>query len=216
MTDREPLAPWLKSALELGPVLAFLAAYVLLREREIVIAGTAYDGFIIATGAFVPLIAASTFALWRLTGAVSRMQIVTAVLVIVFGGLTVAFNDERFIKIKPTIIYLVFAGLLGLGLLRGQSYLQYVLEGALPLTHTGWMLLTGAPRSFCGDGAGQRGDLAQLLDRYFRGVGYVWPRWARRWRFSWARSCCSSATPCPKASSARAVQRGAGRQSGVP
>ena len=142
MTDREPLAPWLKSALELGPVLAFLAAYLLLREREIVIAGTAYDGFIIATGAFVPLIAASTFALWRLTGAVSRMQIVTAVLVIVFGGLTVAFNDERFIKIKPTIIYLVFAGLLGLGLLRGQSYLQYVLEGALPLTHTGWMLLT--------------------------------------------------------------------------
>lgn len=142
MTEREPLAPWLKSALELGPVLAFLGAYVLLREREIVIAGTAYDGFVIATGAFVPLIAASTFALWRLTGAVSRMQIVTAVLVIVFGGLTVAFNDERFIKIKPTIIYLVFAGLLGLGLLRGQSYLQYVLEGALPLTHTGWMRLT--------------------------------------------------------------------------
>lgn len=142
MNGARTISPGLKSALELGPVLAFLGAYLVLRGREFTIGGTVYDGFVIATGAFVPLIVLSTWALWRLTGHVSKMQVFTAVLVIVFGGLTVALNDERFIKIKPTIIYLVFAGLLGLGLLRGQSYLQFVLEGALPLTRRGWMILT--------------------------------------------------------------------------
>ena len=80
--------------------------------------------------------------LWRLTGRVSRMQLVTLVLVIVFGGLSVWLNDERFFKMKPTIIYLIFGGILGAGLLRRRSYLQLVMEEAVPLTPAGWMILT--------------------------------------------------------------------------
>ncbi len=136
------ISPKLKTALELGPILAFFVAYMLLRDRTFTIGGTAYSGFILITAAFVPLIALSTVILWRLTGQLSKMQIVTLVLVTVFGGLTVWFNDERFFKMKPTLIYLIFAGILGFGLLRGRSYLRMVMDEMLPLREEGWMILT--------------------------------------------------------------------------
>ena len=131
-----------KTALELGPIGLFFAGYLMLRERTFLIGGTEYSGFIVITALFVPLIALSTFALWRLTGKLSRMQVVTLVLVVIFGGLTVWFNDERFFKMKPTLIYLIFAGILGFGLLRGQSYLRLVMEELVPLRREGWMKLT--------------------------------------------------------------------------
>jgi intracellular septation protein len=70
------------------------------------------------------------------------MQIVTLVLVTVFGGLTILLNDERFFKMKPTMIYALFAGILGFGLLRGQSYLRVVMGEMMPMDHEGWMKLT--------------------------------------------------------------------------
>ncbi|CUH40318.1 Intracellular septation protein [Jannaschia seosinensis] len=141
MTER-PGPGWHKTALELGPVAAFFAGYVLLKDQTFTIAGTAYDGFIVVTALFVPLILISTAALWRLTGRLSHMQIVTAVLVTVFGGLSVWLNDERFFKMKPTLIYLLFASVLFFGLYRGRSYLAMVLSEAMPLTPAGWMKLT--------------------------------------------------------------------------
>ena len=125
--------PLLKLGLELGPVLAFFVAYVWLRDQSFVIGDTEYEAFILVTAAFIPLMAACMAVLWLLSGRLSRMQVVTLVLVVVFGGLTVWLNDERFFKMKPTIIYALFAGLLGLGLMRGQSWLQYVMEGMMPL-----------------------------------------------------------------------------------
>ena len=70
------------------------------------------------------------------------MQIITAILVTVFGGLTVWFNDEQFIKMKPSIIYLLFGGILGFGLLRGQSYLRMIMQDMIPLKEEGWIVLT--------------------------------------------------------------------------
>lgn len=134
--------PWLKLVLELGPIALFFIAYLRVRDQTFTIGGTDYDGFILVTAGFVPLLLFTTFLLWRLTGKLSKMQIVTAVLVVVFGGLTVWFNDDRFFKMKPTIIYALFAGVLGLGLLRGQSYLQFVMEEVLPMQPKGWMILT--------------------------------------------------------------------------
>lgn len=134
--------PLLKMALELGPVVLFFVGYLRLRDQMFVIGGTEYDGFIVVTAAFVPLIALSSFILWRLTGHLSKMQVATVVLVTVFGGLSVWLNDDRFFKMKPTMIYLLFGGVLGLGLMRGQSYLKYVMEEVLPLQDAGWMLLT--------------------------------------------------------------------------
>lgn len=134
--------PLLKSGLEYGPIVAFFAAYILLKDRVFTFGGTEYEGFIAVTAGFVPLMILSTLALWRLTGHLSKMQVVTLVLVVVFGGLSVWLNDPRFFKMKPTLIYLFFAGALGFGLLRGHSYLEALMDAHLPLSKDGWLVLT--------------------------------------------------------------------------
>ncbi len=134
--------PLVKTVLELGPIVAFFVGYVRMKDKVFTIGGTEYDGFIIATAAFIPLLLISTGILWALSGKLSKMQLVTAVLVVVFGGMSVWFNDDRFFKMKPTIIYTLFAGILGFGLLRGQSYLKAVMGEMMPLEQEGWMILT--------------------------------------------------------------------------
>ncbi|MCL4188493.1 MAG: septation protein IspZ [Rhodobacteraceae bacterium] len=137
-----PINPGLKLVLELGPILAFFIGYLALRGTTVTLWGRPYEGFILVTAAFIPLVLATTALLWRLSGHLSRMQVATAVLVVVFGGLSVALNDDRFFKMKPSIIYALFAGVLGVGLLRGRSWLQYLMEGLMPLKPEGWMILT--------------------------------------------------------------------------
>jgi intracellular septation protein len=128
--------------LELGPIVAFFIGYSFWKDEVFTIAGAEYGGFIVVTALFIPVMVASTLLLWRLTGVLSKMQVVTLVLVVVFGGLTVWLNDEAFFKMKPTIIYALFAAALGIGLLRGQSYLSLVMGEALPMAREGWMILT--------------------------------------------------------------------------
>jgi intracellular septation protein len=147
MADARPINPYLKQALELGPTLVFFLIYLRIKEDSFVLGGVEYSGFIVATLIFVPLILGAMAVLWAMTGKLSRMQIFTAFMVIFFGGLTAWFNDERFFKMKTSIVYSVFAVILGAGLMRGQSYLAYVMEELLPMAHEGWMLLT---RRLCG------------------------------------------------------------------
>lgn len=133
---------WLKAALEYGPIVAFFIGYVRLKDQTFAIAGADYSGFIVMTALFIPLMVLTTGVLWALTGKLSKMQLATVVLVVIFGGLSVWLNDERFFKMKPTMIYLLFAGVLGFGLMRGQSYLRVVMDEALPMAEQGWMILT--------------------------------------------------------------------------
>lgn len=142
MADEREINPGLKSLLELGPPIAFFVVYLWIRDEVFTIGGTEYGGFIVAAVAFVPILLASIAVLWWLTGKISRMQVFTALMVIVFGGLTAWFNDERFFKMKTTIVYGLFAGLLGLGLLQGRSYLAWVMGEFLPMRDAGWMILT--------------------------------------------------------------------------
>lgn len=142
MTGHRKLNPFVKLALELGPVVLFFVMFGRLKDRSFQFGGAEYSGFIVTTAAFVLLIVATSALLWRLTGRLSRMQLLTLVLVIVMGGLSVWLNDERFIKMKPTLLYLAFAGILGFGLWRGQSYLSLVMDEALPMREEGWMILT--------------------------------------------------------------------------
>lgn len=134
--------PVLKAVLELGPVLLFFIMFGRMKDQTYLIGGTEYSGFIVTTAAFVGLICLTTGVLWALTGHLSRMQILTLVLVVVMGGMSVWLNDERFIKMKPTLLYVIFAAVLGFGLLRGKSYLSAVLDEALPLREEGWLILT--------------------------------------------------------------------------
>lgn len=141
MTEKK-INPALKQVLELGPPLLFFVAYLWVRDETFTIGGVDYDGFIVAAAGFVPILLASIAVLWFLSGRISRMQVFTAVLVVIFGGLTVWFNDERFFKMKTTIVYGIFAAILGLGLLQGRSYLAWVMSEFLPMTDEGWMILT--------------------------------------------------------------------------
>jgi intracellular septation protein len=139
---QKPISPALKQALELGPTVVFFVIYMWIRDDTFTIAGTQYSGFIVAALIFVPIILGSIAALWFLSGTISRMQIFTAFMVLFFGGLTAWFNDERFFKMKTTIVYGCMAGLLAIGLLRGQSWLKVVLGEVLPMRDEGWMILT--------------------------------------------------------------------------
>jgi intracellular septation protein len=141
MAERK-INPVLKQVLELGPTLIFFLVYMRIKDESFVLNDVTYSGFIVAALVLVPLLLASIAALWWLTGSLSRMQIFVAVMVVFFGGLTAWFNDESFFKMKTTIVYGCFALILGVGLLRGTSLLQWVMADALPMKPEGWMILT--------------------------------------------------------------------------
>ena len=147
MSD-DTLPKWVKPLLEFGPIVAFFFAYMRMKETVYTIGSNDYQGFIVVTALFVPLLLVCTGILWKLTGKISPMQIMTVILVTAFGGMTVWLNDDRFIKMKPTLIYLIFGGLLSIGLLRGQSYLRVVMQEALPMQDAGWMILTRRVAAF--------------------------------------------------------------------
>ncbi len=141
MSDKK-INPILRQVLELGPTIVFFLIYLRIRDNTYVWGGTEYTGFIVATLIFVPILLIAMAVLWALTRSLSRMQIFTAFMVIFFGGLTAWFNDERFFKMKTSIVYGCFAVILGIGLMRGQSYLEWIMGEFLPMKPEGWMILT--------------------------------------------------------------------------
>ena len=119
----------IKLLVELGPLIAFFIAYRTL-------------GIFWATGATMAatlLLVAVYYAMHR---RLSVILTITATVVFVFGSLTLWFNDPRFAYIKPTIVNLIFAGILGAGLMRGRSLLKFVLGESMQLTDQGWRTLT--------------------------------------------------------------------------
>ncbi|QDC10433.1 septation protein IspZ [Oceanicola sp. D3] len=133
---------WVKTALEFGPVMGFFVAFFMLKAESYVLFGHEVKTFTYITFWFVVAMVICMGALWALTGSLSRMQVMTLVLVIFMGGLTVVLDNDLFLKLKPTILYALFAGILAIGLMRGQSYLARLMEGLLPMSDAGWMILT--------------------------------------------------------------------------
>lgn len=121
--------PGLKLLIDLVPLLVFFTAFRFL-------------GIVQATAVLIVATLAAVVASKLLLGKIDTMLIVTAVLVTVFGGLTYFFDDPRFIKMKPTVVNLLFAGTLGFGLLQGKLFLRSMLGEAFQLTERGWRLLT--------------------------------------------------------------------------
>lgn len=122
-------SPILKLLIEVGPLVAFFAAY-----------GRA--GIYWATGVLMAATVVALVASWRLLGKISAVPVVTAVLVVIFGGLTFALDDPRFIKMKPTMINVVFAIVLVVGVAMGKSPLKLMLGEAFSLTAEGWKVLS--------------------------------------------------------------------------
>src|SRR5579871_260452 len=127
--DKTQPHPLFKLATELGPLLVFFAA------------NARYHLFV-ATGAFMVAIVAAMVASYIVTRHVPLMAIVTGVIVLVFGTLTLVLHDETFIKVKPTIIYGLFALVFGGGLLFGRSFIAILFDQVFNLTAEGWRILT--------------------------------------------------------------------------
>lgn len=134
--------PWLRMALEFGPLAVFFLTYRAYSGEQVQIFGDTYEGVVVATIAFVPTILFTLSVSFALTRHLPRMAAVTAVVVVIFGGLTIWLNDATFIKMKPTIVDLIFALILGWGLMFGRSYLKYLMGELLPLTDEGWLIFT--------------------------------------------------------------------------
>ena len=135
--------PLLKLALEVGPIAIFFLAY----RWAPVTAGLPdverqLEQVLFATAVFIPTILAALAASWLLTRHLPRIAVITAAVVVIFGGLTLVLRDDTFVKMKPTILYGLFAGILGFGLLRGQSYLRYLMDELIPMAEEGWMKFT--------------------------------------------------------------------------
>ena len=135
--------PILKLVLEVGPIAVFFLAYRMAPVAEgLETAERQLEQILFATAVFVPTILASLAASYLLTRKLPRMAVITAVVVTVFGGLTLILRDDTFVKMKPTILYSLFAAILGFGLLRGQSYLKYLMGELIPMREAGWMKFT--------------------------------------------------------------------------
>jgi intracellular septation protein len=130
MTPTKPqLNPFLKLALDFGPLVLFFYA------------NSHYDIFV-ATGTFMVAVLVALAISYVLTRHLPIMPVVTAVIVVVFGGLTLFLHDATFIKVKPTIIYALFGAVLLGGLLFGKPLLGSVLDSMFQLTDEGWRKLT--------------------------------------------------------------------------
>lgn len=127
--DKTQPHPLFKLATELGPLMVFF------------VVNAKFDLFA-ATGAFMVAIVAAMIASYVVTRHVPIMAIVTGVIVLVFGTLTLVLHDETFIKVKATIIYGLFAAILGGGLLFGRSFLAILFDQVFNLTPQGWRILT--------------------------------------------------------------------------
>ncbi|HEX5211765.1 MAG TPA: septation protein A [Pseudolabrys sp.] len=129
MSAKKQLNPILKLVLDIGPLVLFFAA-------------NSKFGIFAATGTFMVAALAALAVGYAMTRRIEVMTVVTAVIVVIFGSLTLVLHDDTFIKLKPTIIYLLFGGTLLGGLLLGKSLLGALFDQMFQLTAEGWRKLT--------------------------------------------------------------------------
>jgi intracellular septation protein len=129
MPAKPQLHPALKLALDIGPLVLFFAA-------------NARFGIFAATGAFMVAVLAVLAVSYAMTRHIAIMPLVTAVIVLIFGTLTLVLHNDTFIKLKPTIIYVLFGGTLLGGLAFGKAFLGILFDSVFDLTEEGWRKLT--------------------------------------------------------------------------
>lgn len=121
--------PGLRLLLEMGPLVVFFVSNAKL-------------GIFAATGIFMVTVVAALAGSWFLERRLPVMPVVTAVFVLIFGGLTLWLQNDLFIKLKPTIVNAMFGTALLVGLALKRSLLKVVLGTSLELTEEGWRQLT--------------------------------------------------------------------------
>lgn len=127
--NAKPMPKGMKPATELGPIVIFFAAYY-------------FGDLFVATGAIIVSTLAALAIAYYYTRKLPAMPLVTAVVVTIFGGLTLYLHDDTFIKMKPTIIYCIFSVILFAGLVLGKSYVKLLFDNFWQLDDAGWRKLT--------------------------------------------------------------------------
>jgi intracellular septation protein len=132
----EAALPFAKLLIDFGPLVAFFLTYYFAERLQ------PEAGIYWATGVLMAATLTALAASRLLLGRFSLPPLITAALAVVFGGLTIWLKDPRFVMMKPTIINLVFAGVLAFGLVTGRPLLKLLMGAALKLTDEGWQKLT--------------------------------------------------------------------------
>lgn len=141
-TEKKP-SGWLNVAVDYGPLLVFLSVYwYFAPEDKEDMVGVLF-AVIHSTGAFiVAALVALALSKW-LTGRISRMLMLSTVLIVGFGSLTILLRDPVYVQIKPTVLYVFFGLVLIAGWMRGKALLQWLLEAAFEgLDEQGWLKLS--------------------------------------------------------------------------
>ncbi|WP_439574069.1 septation protein A [Phreatobacter sp.] len=138
-TEKRDLAPLPKLALEMGPLVIF---FLVNSYGDRWFGVEPAQRLFMATGVFIAAVLVSLAVTWTLVRKLPVMPLVSAVVVTVFGGLTLILHDELFIKLKPTIVNTLFGVVLIWGALTGRNLLKIVLDSVFDLTEEGWRLLT--------------------------------------------------------------------------
>src|SRR5947209_9859783 len=141
MTEKPKLSPGLRLALDLGPLIVFfvanmrpaLFAPLLTPVLPATLLEGPHAGIFTATAVFIPAVLIALAISYAKTRHLPVMPMVTAVVVVVFGGATLILQDEQFIKLKPTIIYVLFGSVLIGGLAFGKSLLGMVFDSVFNL-----------------------------------------------------------------------------------
>jgi intracellular septation protein len=126
---RKALNPILKFALELGPLALFFIVY-------------SRVGIFAATGILMASVLVTLVVSYAMLRRIPIMPLITAVIVLIFGSLTLVLHDETLIKIKPTALYILFGAALFVGLWLNKPLLKILFDGALHVTDEGWRKLT--------------------------------------------------------------------------
>ena len=145
MNENNKERPFSKLILEMGPLIIFFVCYYNAPIPENLkndLDEANLFKIIFATKIFVPAILVALFIGWFQTKKIAKMPLITAILVVVFGGLTIWLNNPIFIKMKPTLIYLIFSAILGYGLLKKKSYLKILMGSTIPMNEEGWLILS--------------------------------------------------------------------------
>jgi intracellular septation protein len=144
MSGKTKINPILKLALELGPLVLFF--FVNARGESLIerfgVQNLFPEPIFLATAVFMVAMLIALAVSWVLTRHLAVMPLITGVVVLVMGGLTLWLQDDIFIKIKPTIVNTFFGAVLLLGLMFGRSLLAYVFDAAFSLDAEGWRKLT--------------------------------------------------------------------------
>jgi intracellular septation protein len=129
MSEKKELPQGLKLALDFAPLVAFFVAYKL-------------GGVYWATGIIIALTIVSLIIGYAMTGKIAKFPLFSGILITVMGGLTLYLQNDMFVKMKPTAANIIFALILGGGLLSNRIFLKDLLGSAIEMPETAWRTLT--------------------------------------------------------------------------